>query len=182
MHIYVGSTNPVKINAVINAASEAWPEVSVQGFETESGVSEQPIGDLITKQGAKNRAKIVLDIARKNKVTANFLGVGLEGGVFIDDSGMMWTTVWAAIIDLNGDIYYSNGARFPVPTVIAKRIKKGEEMGPITADIVGESDIKKKQGMIGIVTEGFIDRTEEYSGIVKMAFGLWSGRNWLKNL
>jgi inosine/xanthosine triphosphatase len=182
MHIYVGSTNPVKINAVINAASETWPGVIVKGFETNSSISEQPIGNLITKQGAENRAKIVLDIAKKNKITKDFLAVGLEGGVFTDDEGVMWTTVWAVVIDLNGDIYHANGARFPVPTIIADRIKQGEEMGPITANIVGEGDIKKKQGMIGIVTEGFVDRTEEYAGIVKMALGLWYGRNWLKNL
>ncbi|MBT4358433.1 MAG: DUF84 family protein, partial [Candidatus Pacebacteria bacterium] len=38
MQIYVGSTNPVKINSVINAASETWPEVQVQGFKTASGI------------------------------------------------------------------------------------------------------------------------------------------------
>lgn len=182
MQIFVGSTNPVKVNSVINAASETWPEVKVNGFSTDSGIPEQPIGDLVTKQGAENRAKAVLEIAKKEGVKKDFLGVGLEGGVFTDDEGVMWSTVWIAVIDLKGDIYHANGARFQVPAIVAERISKGEEMGPIIAKVVGEEDIRSKQGMIGIITEGFVDRTEEYSGIVKMALGLWHGRNWLNNL
>ncbi len=182
MQIYVGSTNPVKTNSVISAASETWPNVVVKGFGTKSGIPEQPIGDLVTKQGAENRARAVLEIAKKEAVEKDFLGVGLEGGVFTDDEGRMWTTVWVAVIDLKGDIYHANGARFPVPTVVADLINKGEEMGPIIAQVVGEEDIRSKQGMIGIITEGFVDRTEEYAGITKMALGLWHGRNWLKNL
>lgn len=182
MKIFVGSTNPVKVNSVINAASETWPEVEVKGFSTKSGVPEQPIGDQITKQGAENRAKAVLKIAKKQGITTDFLGVGLEGGVFIDDDGVMWATVWAAVIDLKEDIYHANGARFKVPTRVSDLIKSGQEMGPIIAKVVGEDDIRSKQGMIGIITEGFVDRTEEYSAITKMALGLWHGRNWLKKL
>ncbi|MBT7499643.1 MAG: DUF84 family protein [Candidatus Pacebacteria bacterium] len=182
MQIYVGSTNPVKINSVINAASETWPEGQVQGFKTASGIPEQPIGDLVTKQGAENRARAVLKIAQQKNIDKDFLGVGLEGGVFTDGEGVMWTTVWVAVIDLKGDLYFTNGARFPVPSIVADRIRNKEEMGPIIAQVVGEEDIRSKQGMIGIITEGFVDRTEEYAGIAKMALGLWHGRNWLKNL
>ncbi|MBT7499301.1 MAG: DUF84 family protein, partial [Candidatus Pacebacteria bacterium] len=138
MQIYVGSTNPVKINSVINAASETWPEVQVQGFKTASGIPEQPIGDLVTKQGAENRARSILEIAKKEGIKKDFLGVGLEGGVFDDDEGVMWTTVWIAVIDLEGDIYHANGARFPVPEIVADRIRNNEEMGPIIAQVVGE--------------------------------------------
>jgi len=182
MQIYVGSTNPVKINSVITAASETWPEVQVKGFKTASGIPEQPIGDLVTKKGAENRARAVLEIAQQEGIKEDFLGVGLEGGVFTDDEGVMWATVWVVVIDLKGDLYHANGARFQVPAVVAKRIRNGQEMGPIIAQVVGEEDIRSKQGMIGIITEGFVDRTEEYAGIAKMALGLWHGRNWLKNL
>lgn len=182
MQIYVGSQNPVKINSVINAASETWPEVEVKGFSTASGIPEQPIGDQVTKKGAANRAQAVLKLAQKNKIKENFLGVGLEGGVFDDDQGLMWTTVWIAVIDLTGATYFANGARFLVPPLVADRIRNGEEMGPIIAQVVGEEDVRSKQGMIGIITDGFVDRTEEYAGIAKMALGLWYGRNWAENL
>jgi inosine/xanthosine triphosphatase len=188
MHIFVGSHNPVKINSVINASSETWPDVVVEGFDVPSDVPEQPIGDKITKIGAINRAKSVLTEGLK-KYESNgqifaddeVVGVGLEGGVFDDDEGQMWSTVWAVVIDKTGFMEFANGARFKVPDIVSEKIRAGEEMGPTIAKVVGEADIRKKQGMIGIATKGFIDRTEEYQGIVKLALGLWYGRGWIKD-
>ena len=189
MHIFVGSRNPVKINSVINASSETWPGVVVEGFDVKSGIPEQPIGDKVTKTGAMNRAKAVLDVGLKKHEVDGFsfandevLGVGVEGGVFDDDEGQMWSTVWAVVLDKTGYMQFANGARFKVSDIVAEKIRKGEEMGPIIAEVVGEADIRKKQGMIGIITKGFIDRTEEYQGIVKMAIGLWYGRGWMDDL
>lgn len=182
MHIFVGSSNPVKINSVINAASETWPEVKVRGFSVESKIPEQPIGDSVTRKGAENRAKAVLKLAQEKNITQDFLGVGLEGGVFLDADDKMWTTVWIAVIDLEENIFVANGARFLVPEIVAEKIKKGEEMGPLVAKLVGKKDVRSKQGMIGVITNNFVDRTEEYTGIVKMALGLWYGRNWTEKL
>ena len=41
MLIAVGSTNPVKIAAVADVVRRVWPEATVQGVETPSGVSAQ---------------------------------------------------------------------------------------------------------------------------------------------
>ncbi len=181
MKIYVGSTNPVKINAVVNAASETWPKVQVKGFSVESGVPEQPMGDDETKQGAINRARAALQLADKDSIPEEVLGVGLEGGAFINKQGVMWSTVWVAVVDPEGNLKTANGARFKVPSVVAKRIESGEEMGLIMADLLGDDDIKKKQGMIGVITNGFVDRTEEYTGLAKLALGLWYGQDWLQS-
>ena len=35
---------------------------------------------------------------------------------------------------------------------------------------------KRKAGAIGILTAGFINRTEEYVSITKLAIGLWHGQ------
>jgi len=51
MTILVGSTNIVKINAVINAASATWPDVTVRGLEAASGISAQPSSDEETRRG-----------------------------------------------------------------------------------------------------------------------------------
>jgi inosine/xanthosine triphosphatase len=162
---------------VINAASETWPEVKVSGISVPSQIKEQPTSDEETRQGASNRAKAVLEkglkTLDKNLENDQVLGVGLEGGIFIDEQNEMWSTVWIAVIDQQGNLFEANGARFKVDPIVAEPIKKGEEMGPVIAQIVGEADVRSKQGMIGIVTANFVDRTEEYSGIVKMALGLW---------
>lgn len=186
MHIFVGSHNPVKINAVVGACSETWPDVVVEGFDVPSGISEQPKSDKETKIGAMNRAKATLAEGLKKYETDGVtfledqvLGVGLEGGVFEDEDGQMWSTVWVVAVDTTGFMEFANGARFKVPNVVAEQIKKGGEMGPIISQVVGESDVRKKQGMIGITTKGFVDRTEEYQALAKLAIGLWYGRDWL---
>lgn len=181
--LIVGSTNPVKINAVISAASETWPEVAVTGLEVASGISEQPLSDEETYQGARNRALAALKAGKQQMseetadTSAEILGIGLEGGVFSRE-GELWSTVWCVVVDATGFETSANGARFKVPPIVAQKIVAGEEMGPIVSTLVGERDIRKKQGMIGVITQGFIDRTEEYTGIAKMALGLWYGREW----
>ncbi len=182
MHIFVGSTNPVKINAVIQAASETWPAVQVEGYEVESGVADQPRSDEETKQGSINRAKNVLSVATKFGNKDEVLGIGLEGGVFENKQGEMWSTVWVSVVDQEDNVFSSNGARFLVPSIVADRIRQGEEMGPIIAEVVGEHDVRSKQGMIGVITKNFVDRTEEYMSIAKLALGLWYGRHWLDEL
>lgn len=189
MHLFVGSTNPVKINAVINAASETWPGVIVVGLDVPSGISEQPLSDSETRSGARNRAVAALNdgllqlksqqlSSAKNQV----LGLGLEGGVFENEDGELWSTVWTAVFDQDGNFYESNGARFKIPDIIADPIKSGEEMGPVVNHLMGGSDVKRTNGAIGVITKNFVDRTEEYSSIAKMALGLWYGRDWQDSL
>ena len=192
MHLFVGSTNPVKINAVITAASETWPDVLVEGRDVPSGIAEQPLSDAETRTGARNRAHAALaeglqllddpELAPEHKFKpSEALGVGLEGGVFELD-GELWSTVWVAVVDVAGGIFESNGARFKVPKLIADKIAAGDEMGPIVNKLFGGKDVRRTNGAIGVVTKDFIDRTEEYGVIAKMALGLWYGRDWDKHL
>ncbi len=194
MILAVGSTNPVKVNSAVVAASETWPEVRVKGFEVESGISEQPMSDDETRKGAQNRSQVVYKKMleklkteksdQKKEVAQNknqLLGLGLEGGVFQREDGELWSTVWVVVWD-GQKLYEANGARFKVPDKIAKPILQGEEMGPVVSELFGGEDIKRKNGAIGVVTNNFVDRTEEYAAIVKLALGLWYGREWEKTI
>ena len=190
MIIAVGSTNPVKINAVTVAASATWPQVRVEGVEVGSGVSEQPMSDEETRLGAQNRAKIVFEQMSQKLASENannlqkspqLLAIGLEGGVFQGKDNHLWSTVWAAVWD-NQQLYEANGARFKVPSIIADPILAGGEMGPILSELFAGADIKRTNGAIGIITQNFVDRTEEYTAIAKLALGLWYGREWEKTI
>lgn len=177
--IAVGSTNPVKVNGTIQACTHVWPDINVQGFEVASGVSEQPRTDHETKTGAQNRAVAARAAGLKSLAGSKelVLGVGLEGGVF-QDQDQLWSTVWASVTDGSGQFWDVNGARSKVPEPIAGLIQNGGEMGPAVSTLVSSPSIKQKEGMIGVITQGFIERTEEYSAIVKFALGLWYGQNW----
>jgi inosine/xanthosine triphosphatase len=187
MLIFVGSKNPVKINSVINAGSETWPNLKVVGIDVPSGINEQPMTDEETQTGSNNRAKTVLTkglktLSKKEIKEQTILGIGLEGGVFEKNKAELWSTVWATVIDQDGTLYESNGARFKVPNIIADRILAGEEMGPIMGSFFSDPNLKQKQGAIGAITKGFVDRTEEYTIIVKLALGLYFGKGWEKEI
>jgi len=192
MIVFVGSDNPVKLNAVRSALSSHFSQAKIFGLAVPSGVGEQPMTDDETRQGALNRAKNVLSLGQEiielgeiqTVADEVILGVGLEGGVFEKKKSKLWTTVWACVVDqsLPNQKFEANGARFQLPQVIAKPILAGEEMGPVLSRMFDGDDIKRKQGGIGIVTRNFVTRTEEYAGVVKLAFGLWHGRDWEKQL
>lgn len=186
MQIAVGSTNQVKVNAVILAIKETWPEAVVTGFETESGVGEQPMSDLETKTGSMNRAIQALNFLQQTsdgttEFQEQILGVGLEGGVDETEDGLV-NVVWCSVVDPFENIFSSSGARFVLPDIIANPIRSGGEMGPIMDKLLDSVDTKKKQGMLGVVTKGFFNRTEEYASIARLTIGLWYGRNWVDDL
>ncbi len=187
MIIFVGSDNPVKINAVKQAAQSHHAKVNIRGLKVSSGVKEQPMSDEETRLGAQNRARQALKLGlnqltnrqAKSSSSQTILAVGLEGGVVKLAKKELWTTVWVCVIDahIDGRLFEASGARFKLDKIIAQPILAGGEMGPIFAKMFHD-DIRRKQGGIGIVTKNFVTRTEEYSAIVKMALGLWYGRNW----
>lgn len=188
-HVFVGSTNPVKINAVIIAASEHWPKIQVEGLSVSSKVSDQPISRQETKTGAINRAKAVFtqglqSLKKLNKqVNKNkILGLGLEGGVITDDNGEMWSQVWGAVVDSEGQLFLASGAGFKIDPIVADKIRQGKEMGPVMSRLFAGRNIRQQEGLIGVITNKFVDRTEEYSAIAKLALGLWYGRDWKQSL
>lgn len=186
MIIFLGSQNPVKVNAVVQAASETWPTVEVKGMDVPSGVSDQPRSDAETRQGAENRAKSALEDGLQSLPDGaddtQVLGMGLEGGVFTAEDGTLWNTVWAAVVDAQGNVFVANGERFELKDPLASAIQRGKEMGPALSHMSGISEVNRKQGMIGVVTKGFSDRTEVYASLAKLALGLWYGRDWASSV
>ena len=84
MIVVVASENPAKILAVKQAFEAAFQiPVHTQGIAVSSGVSEQPLSDEETFQGALNRARN----ARQALPDANFW-VGIEGGIEDTPKGM----------------------------------------------------------------------------------------------
>jgi inosine/xanthosine triphosphatase len=160
LKVVVGSTNPVKINATKKAFSRFFDDIEVIGINVDSGVSEMPISRSEIINGAINRAK-------KSLENADY-GVGLEGGTHETKYGMLLMGV-TAIISKNGEIGLGNTEGFILPEMIAKRIRNGEELGPVMDDIINEKDTKKKLGAVGIFTKGQITRTDSFEQSVIIA-------------
>ena len=154
MKIAVGSINPTKVEAARRAAAKVWPGCAVVPVAVPSGVGEQPLSDDETIRGAMNRARNALAA-----VDGASIGMGVEGGVQDTPYGM-FVGGWAAVVDRDGGLGIGAGGRVLLPEAIARRIRAGEELGPVMDDFSGRRNVKHGEGAIGVFTNGLIERTE----------------------
>ncbi len=162
MKIAIGSTNPVKEGAVKDVFGETDNEFV--SLNVPSDVSSQPFGDEQTAQGAINRAKACLE-----KVDAD-VAIGLEGGV-TDSKYGMFVCNWGALADRKGKVVIASGARFLLPDEVSEKVREGRELGEVMDWFTKREEIRKKEGAIGIFTNGMVTRQEMYQHLVKLLAG-----------
>lgn len=168
----VGSTNPVKVEAVRAVTAAVFPGMTVTGVGVPSGVRAQPIGDAETREGALNRAKAALESTEEA-----VLGIGLEGGVdFI--VGIPYVMGWGAVVSRDGKISVARGLTLPLPPFLADELKAGAELGPLMDKLAGLSDTKRKSGAIGILTAGVITRRQSWEAVVAAALAPFLRPEW----
>lgn len=160
MLVGVGSTNPVKLEAVRRAFSKFW-EVEVKGVKVESGVSDEPIG-IEAIEGARNRAREALRI-----LNADF-GVGIEGGIF-HLFGKYYCAGFVWIERRDGASSSGTSGWFECPMSFLPELLRGRELGSLMAELSGKPDIKREEGAIGFFTRGAVNRVDLYTHGVLMA-------------
>lgn len=161
--VAVGSTNPVKIGSARRVFAELFSELELTGIEVPSGVSNQPTGEAETMRGAMNRARLALE------ATGADWGVGLEGGVTFLEDGTCWMIQHCAIVHRDGRTGIGKGSQFLLPPVMARGLRAGGEVGPLTDGLTGIRDSKKKGGAIGFLTNGLVVREDMYAHMVAAA-------------
>ncbi len=166
--VVVGSTNPVKIAAARAVVTSVWPECDIRGIAADSGVAVQPFGDEETQRGAKTRAQFALSASSEAD-----LGVGLEGGVVVEADGSMRTCAWAVVVDRHGVIAKGGSLAMPIPSLVATRVRAGEELGHAMDAVAHAVGTKFGRGAVGILTAGLIDRQRAYEVLVTYALAPW---------
>ncbi len=164
--IVVGSTNPVKVEAVRRALVRIWPQAAVVGVEVASGVAAQPTSDDDAIIGALNRARNAFALHPAD------LAIGIEGNT-TELSHSMFTTAWVAVIDANGQVGLGSGGRFPLPTSVAAAIRNGGELGSMMDRLTDDHNTKHKQGAVGILTNGLVGRVDALEMAVICALCRW---------
>jgi inosine/xanthosine triphosphatase len=162
MIVAIGTKNPAKVHAVQDSLiREGHTFISVKA---KSGVSGQPFSDNETLEGARNRAKHAL------AMTGADLAFGLEGGVQETESGLLLCN-WGVLSHKEGAEWIASGAKFPLPEQVANRLRQGDELGTVMADVTGDIHTRKKEGAIGIYTGGWVSRKELFAHIVRLLYG-----------
>ena len=174
MHLIVASTNPVKIQSALHGFRLMFADetFTVEGFSLPSGVSDQPMTDEETLQGALNRAAN----ARAAHPTADYW-VGIEGGCE-EKHGELWTFAWVVVLGslprLRGRVGegVTGKARtgaFMLPQEVASLVRSGVELGIADDQVFGRSNSKQSNGAVGLLTADLIDRQRYYEHAVVLA-------------
>lgn len=158
MKINVGSKNKVKVNAVKEIISryDFLRDARVQGIESSSDVAEQPKSLDETIKGAMNRAK--------NSYKNCDLSIGLESGLMkipYTKTGYMDVTV-CAIYD-GKEYHLGLSSAFEYPKELTRLLfEEGLTVNEATQKIglSNEGDVGSRQGAIGILTKGRLERKE----------------------
>lgn len=156
--VAVGSTNPVKIEAVRRAFAALWPEQTweIRAVPAASGVASQPMSDQESIAGARNRARGALQA-----VDAAY-GVGLEGG--LQQIGEWWfDSGWIVVIDRDGHEGIGSTAKLIVPPPMITMVLQGMEVGEAVDAIFQQENSRQSHGHFGLMTRNAITRTTAYT-------------------
>ncbi|WP_425146819.1 inosine/xanthosine triphosphatase [Deinococcus sp.] len=157
--VAAGTLNPAKLRPVQQVFQQLWPGAQVQGVAVPSGVAEQPIGAEETMLGAVQRARAAL-----KAVPGASYGAGLEGGVRFDDTGSeqgggCWLFGVVAVTD-GTRLEVGRSAELRLPPEVERRLRAGEELGPIMDELSGQQNIKQQAGTVGLLTGGLLTRSD----------------------
>lgn len=162
--IVVASKNPVKIDAVRDGLSAFLKKsFEITGVSVPSGVSDQPMSDAETLEGAESRVK------NAQRLFPGFdYYVGIEGGVEPNASGLM---AFAWIVISNGaQTGKARSASFFLPPEVARLVHDGMELGDADDVVFRKINSKQDNGAIGLLTNDVITRKTLYIPAVQMAY------------
>ncbi|MEL4016377.1 inosine/xanthosine triphosphatase [Dryocola clanedunensis] len=159
-HVVCATTNPSKIQAILQAFHEIFGEGSchIESVVVDSGVPEQPFGNIETRTGARQR----IMNSRQVRQEADFW-VAIEAGI---DEGSTFSWV---VIENQNQRGEARSATLPLPEVILEKVKAGEALGPVMSEYTGIEQIGRKEGAIGIFTAGKLTRSSVYYQAVVLA-------------
>ena len=148
LDIVVGSINPVKVEAVRNVMEKIYGNVRITAVEVKTEVPEQPF-ESETRKGAIRRAELALG--------SHQMAVGIEAGVFEREEGL-FDIQYCAVLDRSGTVSVGMGPGFMYPDDIADLVRVGYTVSQAIEELYGESDIGRKKGAIGMLSNGLLDR------------------------
>ncbi|PPA71680.1 DUF84 family protein [Jeotgalibacillus proteolyticus] len=166
--IAAGTKNKAKLTAIEHALNQlALQPFEVTGISVPSNVSDQPFGNEETMTGAINRASLA-----RSRSGAK-LGLGLEGGV-VETSQGLFICNWGALKDERFSApFVAGGASLPLPEEVARKVRAGQELGPVMEAFSQRENIRQQEGAVGIFTNGRVGRSMMFSHIVMLLIGQW---------
>lgn len=162
--VCVASTNPVKLKATLDGFKRMFPHDSfeVRTVKVDSKVSEQPMTDDETLEGADARALQAMEMMPE----ADYW-VGIEGGV-MDRGAHLSGFAWVVVLS-EGRRGVGRSGEFFLPENVAELVRQGVELGEADDQIFSRNNSKQNNGAIGLLTGDAVDRLNLYIPAVVFA-------------
>jgi inosine/xanthosine triphosphatase len=170
MRIVVGSTNPVKVNAVREVLKKysQYADADIESVKVNSGVPEQPRSMRETIDGAVNRAR-----AAYLSSPGYDLGFGIEDGLMeVPHTETDYMNLTACAIYDGKNTHLGLGPAFEYPAQVTRiAVEEGLDIDEamVKAGLTNDPDIGSHGGAIGFLTKGRITRTEYIKPAIRMA-------------
>ncbi|QFU21449.1 inosine/xanthosine triphosphatase [Shewanella eurypsychrophilus] len=174
IRVFVGSKNPVKVNAAKVAICQLFPDSDIEcnGMHTPSGVPDQPMTDRETRDGAVNRVKYCQNFAYTNENRSEDedtteLFIAMEGGVDNFEYGP--ATFAYTVIATKHQLSIGRSAQLPISNAMYESLLAGEELGDVMDRLFNTKNIKQQGGAIGLLTQGHATRESIYTQALILA-------------
>lgn len=177
--IAVGSTRRPKLDAVREAMVMLGRSLDdkalfdVAGIDVPSGVRHTPLSREEIMAGARQRAEVLLRIAREKSESWQFF-VGLEGGLDVvreGDARHVFLENWAYVADRSGRGAFGQSGAVLLPEPLVQRVvDEGIELAEAIDAFAGAQGIRDAQGAWGVLTRNLITRQDAVRVSVINAF------------
>ena len=163
--IIVCSKNKAKNEAVKNVMMQYYKNLEIKSLETNSNVSETPIGD---EEGIKGCLHRIKDAISQNE-NGN-LYIAMEGILSKTTYGSFlcgWTVIYNKV---ENEYYYGCSAKIKIPDEIIEKTDKSQRLSEVVAKFVGRTDDEISTiGTNGLLTQGAYTRTDEFTDSIVCA-------------
>lgn len=165
LKIVICSKNKAKNTAVENVVKQFIHNYYIYSLDTNSNVSETPIGDEEGIRGCLNRIKDA-----KTQINDGNLYVAMEG-ILTETFSEMFLCGWTVIYNNDtNEYYYGCSAKIHVPKEIISNLSKDERLSDVVAKYMNSSEEEvRNYGTNGMLTNGCYTRTDEFTDSVLCA-------------
>jgi inosine/xanthosine triphosphatase len=164
--IVVGSRNPVKVQAVEDAAKEYWSDIRIRGVNVKAGISSMPLSKQETRRGAQIRAESA------KKISGAWLGVGNEGGICSIEG--YWYLFGTTCVTDGNVLSWGSETLVSLPKMITELIfDRNLELGNVIDLVTGQQNTKQHKGAVALLTDGVIERKHVFKLGASTALVRW---------
>jgi inosine/xanthosine triphosphatase len=161
--ILLGTTSKSKLDIIRSVFDSGYEIIPV---EVKSGITDQPLDEDTTIEGAVNRAKNATVSSQQEYE----FSIGLEGGLE-KINNLYYLVCVAALIDQKGNVYIGISNKLPLPRDVSEDVEKGKQFGESIREFMKnlqKNSAKHSTQLIEHIQE-LIDRKKSFSMAINTA-------------